>query len=355
MPFVYLQNVWSTGKGDEVVELAKIEKVELRDAWSHEAADFTPWLQDNMDQLGAALGMDLEAEESEAAVGTFSLDLLAHDGNSRLVIIENQLEPTDHSHLGQLLTYAAGYDAGAIVWIAKEFRDEHRAALDFLNSRTGEDTEFFGVVVEAWRIDNSRPAPNFNVVVTPNGWHKRNSSEKTRQRRESKRRGENNLQFRLQLEERLRRDHSFSVSEEQGISNASWCVLEDLQGIANHYSTDFRKESVCVNLVVGARGVRDLEGNHRILTQLERHKTAIETQLLKSSNGEWSEWNQRGDTRCFVSIYRKGSIHSQQESWDELHEWIIEKFFNFRRVLKPYLDDAEQRNGMREARHAADK
>ena len=325
-----------------MVELAKIEKVDLREVWSNEAADFTPWLEDNMGQLGAALGMDLEAQESEAAVGTFSLDLLAHDGNGRLVIIENQLEPTDHSHLGQLLTYAAGYDASAIVWIAKEFRDEHRAALDFLNGRTGEDTEFFGVVVEAWRIDNSRPAPNFNVVVTPNGWRKRNSSDKTRQRIESKRRGENNLQFRLQLEEQLRRDHSHNVSNEQGNSTASWCVLEDLYGAANHYSTDFRKENICVNLVIGSRGVKDLEGNHRILAQLEQHKAAIETQLLDSSNGEWSEWQQRGDTRCFLSIYRSGSIYSQQESWDEFHEWIIKKFFKYKQVLKPYLDDLEE-------------
>ena len=135
-----------------MVELAKIEQVDLREAWSNEAANFTPWLQDNIDQLGEALGMYLEVQEREASVGTFSLDLLARDtSNNRPVIIENQLGPTDHSHLGQLLTYAAGYDASAIVWIAKEFRDEHRAALDFLNGRTGEDTELFGVVLSFGR------------------------------------------------------------------------------------------------------------------------------------------------------------------------------------------------------------
>ena len=128
-----------------MVELAKIEKVDLRAVWPDEADDFTLWLQDNIDQLGAALGMDIEVQEREAAVGRFSLDLLAQDGNGRPVIIENQLEATDHDHLGKLLTYAGGHDAEVIVWIAKEFRDEHRAALDFLNSRTGEDTEFFGV------------------------------------------------------------------------------------------------------------------------------------------------------------------------------------------------------------------
>ena len=103
--------------------------------------------------------MDLEVQEREASGRTFSLDLLAHDtGNNRPVIIENQLGVTDHTHLGQLLTYAAGFDASVIVWIAKEYRDEHRAALEFLNGRTGEDTQFFGVVVEVWKIDKSHPA-----------------------------------------------------------------------------------------------------------------------------------------------------------------------------------------------------
>ena len=164
-----------------MVELAKIKTVDLRIAWSNEATDFTPWLQDNIDQLGDALGIELELQQREASVGAFSLDLLARDvSNNRPVIIENQLESTDHSHLGQLLTYAAGYDASAIVWIAKEFRDEHRAALDFLNGRTGEDTEFFGVVVELWKIDESRPAPHFRVVSAPNDWSKQTQTSSWR-------------------------------------------------------------------------------------------------------------------------------------------------------------------------------
>ena len=146
-----------------MVELARIEKVDLREVWSNEAADFTPWLQKNIDQLGDALGMDLEVDEREAPVGTFSLDLLARDGSGRPVIIENQLGTTDHTHLGQILTYAAGHNASVIVWIAKEFRDEHRAALDFLNSRTSGDTEFFGVGVELWKIEGSSAAVNFDL------------------------------------------------------------------------------------------------------------------------------------------------------------------------------------------------
>lgn len=151
--------------------LAKIERiVDLRATWPNEAQYFTPWLADNIGELGKVLGMDLELKGTEAAVGSYFLDILATDLNSRRpVIIENQLEATDHGHLGQLLTYAAGFDAGVVVWVTRDFRDEHRQALDWLNQRTDENTEFFGVVVELWRIGDSLPAPHFNLVAVPNG------------------------------------------------------------------------------------------------------------------------------------------------------------------------------------------
>ena len=151
------------------IQLATIDKVDLRGVWENEAADFTPWLGENLTALGEALGLDLELKGQEAPVGGFSLDVLAHEPNTnRPVIIENQLETTDHDHLGKLITYASGYDANVVVWITREFKDEHRQALDWLNQRSGEDTEFFGVVIEVWKIDDSRPAPHFRVVSAPN-------------------------------------------------------------------------------------------------------------------------------------------------------------------------------------------
>ena len=137
--------------------LGQIEKVELRVAWPNEGTDFTPWLAEHMSELGRALGLELELQSREAPVGSFSLDLLARESeDNRPVIIENQLEKTDPDHLGRLLIYAGGYDASIIVWVARDFREEHRQALDWLNQRTNQDTSFFGVVIELLKIDDSR-------------------------------------------------------------------------------------------------------------------------------------------------------------------------------------------------------
>jgi hypothetical protein len=142
--------------------LGRLEKIELRDIWRTEAMDFTPWLaqSENLALLGEALGMELEIEAQERNVGPFRADILCKDAlDGSWVLIENQLEHTDHTHLGQLLTYAAGLHAATIVWVAGRFTDEHRAALDWLNEVTGEKFRFFGVEVELWRIGSSPAAP----------------------------------------------------------------------------------------------------------------------------------------------------------------------------------------------------
>jgi len=154
-------------------QLGKLRNVELRTIWPHEAADFTPWLAENIGELGEAVGIELELTDMEAECGDFSLDLLAKDlGTGRNVIIENQLDATDHDHLGKLLTYASAYDAAAVIWVSRMIRDEHRQALEWLNQRTDEGTDFFGVVVEAIQIDESKPATRFRPVVFPNEWQK---------------------------------------------------------------------------------------------------------------------------------------------------------------------------------------
>ncbi len=157
--------------------LGRLEKVDLRTCWQREDTDFTPWLatSENIALLAETLGFtELAVEETEANVGPFRADVLCRDvGSEGYVLIENQLERTDHSHLGQLLTYAAGLEAASIVWIAAGFAEEHRAALDWLNRHTHEGINFFGVQVELWRIGDSPMAPRFHVVVMPNDWTKR--------------------------------------------------------------------------------------------------------------------------------------------------------------------------------------
>ena len=153
--------------------LGRLTRVELRDIWTSEASDFTPWLarEENLSILGETLGIDLELEAQEKAVGPFRADILCKDiGTDAWVLVENQLERTDHGHLGQLLTYASGLEAVTIVWIAARFTEEHRSTLDWLNKITNESFRFFGLEVELWRIGESPAAPKFNIVSKPNNW-----------------------------------------------------------------------------------------------------------------------------------------------------------------------------------------
>lgn len=155
--------------------LSRLEKVDLRDVWKTEAGDFTPWLaqEENISLLGETIGIDLEVEAQEKNVGPFRADILCKDTlYDNWVLVENLLERTDHVHLGQLLTYAAGLSAVTIVWIADHFTDEHRAALDWLNEITDNSFNFFGLEVELWRIGDSPIAPKFNIASKPNDWPK---------------------------------------------------------------------------------------------------------------------------------------------------------------------------------------
>lgn len=154
--------------------LSKLERVPLREAWKHEASDFTPWLSetDNLNALADALGIsELVLVATEHWVGDFKLDILCTDGDEQ-VIIENQLEKTNHTHLGQIIAYAAGVGAKKVIWVAESFRPEHAAALQFLNDNTTDDLNFFAVEVELWKIGDSPLAPKFEVVVKPNEWAK---------------------------------------------------------------------------------------------------------------------------------------------------------------------------------------
>ncbi len=260
-----------------MVNLGNIEQVDLRDVWQHEAQDFTPWLAGNLDKLGEALGLDLELQTAEAAVGSFSLDVLAHDiGSNRPVIIENQLESTNHDHLGKLLTYAAGYDAYAVVWLTKEFRDEHRQALDWLNQRTDEDTQFFGVVVEAWKIDNSRPAPHFRPVAFPNDWKKQNvGKDATSGGAKVSERGERYRAFFQDLIDTLREEHRFTNAR-KGQPQSWYNFSSGTRGVSYNPSFSPPRRIARVEVYID-RGDHDL--NKQPFDELENRKEVIESEI----------------------------------------------------------------------------
>lgn len=160
-----------------MVHIGQVKNVSPRDAWKHEAHDFTPWLFENLQQLGDVVGLTLEPEETEVSVESFYADILAKDAVAdRLVLIENQLEPTDHKHLGQLLTYLAGLEAEIVIWIATEFRDPHLSAINWLNEHTDERFGFFAVQLRVVSIGDSPLAPIFDVLERPNQWNKRMQS-----------------------------------------------------------------------------------------------------------------------------------------------------------------------------------
>lgn len=309
------------------MKLSKIKRVGLRDIWAKEAGDFTPWLAENIQQLGEALGMDLELQTKEADVGDFSLDLLAKDNSGRTVVIENQLEQTDHDHLGKLLTYAAGFDAAAVIWVAESMREEHRQALDWLNQRTNANTDFFGVVVEVIQIDDSNPAVNFKLVVFPNEWQKpkRNQAASAVSPK-----GEKYLQYYQPLLDELREKHKFSGAK---IAQAqSWYSFSS--GVSHaSFGAVFRgnnKVSVEVYIDWG-----DFDTNKKLFDWLHERKDAIEKQL--GFPLLWDRLDQKQASR--ISVDRDGSIQDSAEELQQIRRWHVEKLLAFKKVFGPLLKE----------------
>ena len=164
----------------EKKDLGVIKDISLRNIFKREAEEFTPWLNEHVSELNKILGIEIIDTQTEVPVGKFSLDILGTlAGSDKKVIIENQIEVTDHTHLGQLLTYASGIGAGIIIWVAKEFTEEHISALEWLNANMKDEVSFFGIAIRAIQIDDSKPALNFDIIVKPNEWDRTLKSVKT--------------------------------------------------------------------------------------------------------------------------------------------------------------------------------
>lgn len=318
-----------------MVDVTSITRVELREVWPNEARDFTPWLADHLVGLGEALGMELELVEIEGSVGSFSVDLVATEtSTNRQVVIENQLEQTNHDHLGKVLTYAAGYNADVMVWIAQEIREEHRQALDWLNQRTDSNTEFYGVVVELLKIDESRPAYNFEVVARPNQWRK--SKVVTSGSRYTSTRQEAYRTFFQSLIDRLRTQHQFTnarVGQPQG-----WYSFPSGRSGIGYGASFAQGGRVRADLYIDTGS---LEENKRLYDALLNDKEPIEQAF-----GEPLSWERLDERRASrVGIYRAGSIDDSEEELKSIEEWLVERLLRFKSVLGPKLPQINRRGG----------
>jgi hypothetical protein len=306
-------------------QLAKIKKLQLREVWAKEAADFTPWLGENIGELGKVLGMDLELTSQEASVGDFSLDLLAKDlGTGHKVVVENQLTATDHDHLGKLLTYAAGFDASAVIWVAASIREEHRQTLEWLNQRTDRETDFFAVVVEVLQIDGSNPAANFRPIVFPNEWQK---SKRSQASVASTKEEAYRAYFQAMIDE-LREKHKFTGARIGQPQN--WYSFSiGISGV-NLSAVFSNGDRARVQLYID-RG--DFDENKALFDWLRARKDAIERDI--GGPLDWERLDAKRASR--VSADRPGKIESDETALAEIRKWQIERLLIFKKVLAPLL------------------
>lgn len=300
-----------------------LNKVGLREIWPHEASDFTPWLAENIDELGKALGMDLELIEQEASVGDFSLDILAKDlGTSRSVIVENQLTQTDHDHLGKLITYAAGFDASIVIWVSDSIREEHRQAMDWLNQRTDSETSFFGVVVEVIKIDDSKPAFNFKLVASPNEWQK--NKKRQTQRTSVSTKGEKYQNYFQNLIDDLRDIHRFT-SAKAGQPQNWYSFSSGVSGMT--YGANFSQGGKArAELYID---LGDHEKNKYVFDQLFNIKGEIENSL-----GQEISWERLDNKRASrLALYIDGSIEESDSELEKVKNWHIEQLLKLKAAL----------------------
>lgn len=317
--------------------LGRLEKVELRNVWMSESSDFTPWLAqpENLKLLGEAITIDLELEAQEKEVGPFRADLLCKDtATDNWVLIENQLERTDHLHLGQLLTYAAGLDAVTIVWIAERFTEEHRATLDWLNERTDEKINFFGLEVELWRIGDSSVAPKFNLASKPNDW------TRSVQRAAGAEISEHKLvqlQFFTAFRDYMEESGSFircqKPSPQHWMSHSIGRAGFSLSSVASAWNSEKStwEPEIRVELVVHGKNAK-----HNFAL-LEQKRVQIETAM-----GFTLTWH-NPENKNMCRIYaRKDANFLDPNFWPEHHAWLKEKLETFYNVFGPMVKTLNQ-------------
>lgn len=303
--------------------LGKIEKIDdLRTIWPHEARDFSKWLaqEENLALLSDAIGIDITLEERESSVGDFNVDLYAtEEGSGRKIIIENQLEFTDHDHLGKIITYASGKGAEVIVWIVKHARDEHKQAIEWLNQHTDENVGFFLVEIELWKINDSLPAPKFSVVEKPNDWAKAMKVVE----------GLSALQ-KLQLEFwQAFNEHAFVKPEFKK-------VFSQRKPSPQHwYSVSVGRSTYHVSFTVNTQKKRlgaeiYFSGDKDAYGRFMEHREEIEREL--SVPVEWREANKD----CRILVLTNGDIKKGTDAWNDYFDWFCGMGIKLRDIALKY-------------------
>lgn len=304
--------------------LGKLTSVDLRKAWNHEAYDFTRWLsqENNLALLSDEIGIEIKFLETEASVGNFSVDILAEEENTgRKIIIENQLEKTNHDHLGKIITYASGYDAEFIIWIVQDVRDEHKQAIDWLNEHTDKKINFFAVKMELWQIDDSPYAPKFNVVCKPNEWFKTIK--------------ETISDCQLTDTKLLQLDFWNSFKEYCMCHNTS---LKLRKAYPQHWydiSIGSSEAHICLtvnsrdNLITCEIYIKD---NKDLFESLKNSKELIEKELMETL--DWQALESKKASRIKLS---RNIEFENKDSWENAFKWLHEKAQIFQKVFGNYI------------------
>lgn len=295
---------------------------DLREVWKNEATDFTPWLakEENLALLSETIGIDISLEETESNVGSFNVDIFAtEEGTSRKIIIENQLEDTNHDHLGKLITYASGKNAEIVIWIVKRARDEHRQAIEWLNNHTDDSAAFFLIEIELWKIGDSNPAPKFNVVERPNDWAKamRISSNATA--------GETmKLKFWEVFNANANLNTKFTKHFKLRKPKAhGWCDLA--LGSSSYYvSLTVRPSMNYINAALY------FPEDKALFETLKKH----EEEIVKIMGGE-VEWREAKKASQFIMSHEIDL--SDEDNWVKADEWLYDMSLRVREVANKFL------------------
>ena len=306
--------------------LGTLRRVDARDVWRHEAHEFTPWLKDHIGLLSAAIGIEIELVEREVSVGRYWADLFGREvGTGREVLIENQLEPTNHGHLGQILTYAAGLDAKLVIWIAPQFNDEHRQALEWLNRQTPDSVDFFGIELELLQIDDSIPAPNFKIVAQPSEFQHRLA------RRPRTARDELYDSFYEDLISRLDSANPEDEVVRYTSGERGWRRVESIYPYVPYMIEFFRGTAFRLGLFIASG---DKDTNKAIFDNLAARRAELEVAL----DGPLI-WERMDDSRLSrIYVQRAARIESANDELEALKLWALALLPAMWREFDPVLE-----------------